>query len=120
MLHLPTDKKKLFLEHNIHSVKEHTAEYELDNRSIYDILNQICKDTDLYWYVKQHMSKRDGRGAFYAIHSRWLVLNHLNITALEAKSALKTSIYDWEKKAWNWEKHIAQHVKYNIILVSLM
>ena len=40
-----------------------TLEYEIDNRSVYDIMVQICKDTDLYPYVKQHKSKRDGRGA---------------------------------------------------------
>ena len=40
------------------------------NRSVYDIPDQICKDTDLYSYIKQHESKSNGRGAFYAIHSR--------------------------------------------------
>ena len=50
------------------------------------ILDQICKDTDLYPYVKQHKSKRDGRGAFYAIHSRWLGSNHVNATASEAEN----------------------------------
>ena len=43
MLHLPLDKNKLFLEYNVHSVKEQTAEYDIDNRSVYDILDQICK-----------------------------------------------------------------------------
>ena len=86
-------------------VKEHTAEYEVDNRSIYDILDQICKDTDLYPCVKQHKSNRGSRGASYAIHSRWLGLNHVNATASEAKMALQT--YDGQKKAWNWEKYVA-------------
>ena len=30
------------------------------------------------------------------------------------------SMYDREKKAWNWEKYVAQHVKYHIILGNLM
>ena len=46
------------------------AEYVLDSRCVYIILDQICKDKDLYQYVKQHKSKRDMRGAFYAIQSR--------------------------------------------------
>ena len=64
---------------------------------VYDILNQIYKDTDLYPYVKQHKSKRDGRGAFYAIYSRWLVLNHVNVTASEAEMALQMTrtVYDF-------------------------
>ena len=28
--------------------------------------------------------------------------------------------YDGEKKAWNWEKYVARHVKYHIILGNLM
>ena len=51
--------------------------------------------------------KRDGRGAFYAIHSRWLGPNHVNATASEAEMALQTSTYDGKKKAWNLEKYAA-------------
>ena len=53
-------------------------EYKIDNRHVYDILDQICKDTDLYPHVKQHKSKRDGKEAFHDIHFRWLGLNHVN------------------------------------------
>ena len=42
----------------VHSVKEHTAEHEIDNRSVYENLNQICKNTDLYPNINQHMLKR--------------------------------------------------------------
>ena len=70
ILHLPPIKNELLLEQDAQTARAHTAEYEIDNRSVYDILDQICKDTDLYPYVKQHKSKNDGRVAFYAIHSR--------------------------------------------------
>ena len=66
-------------------------EYKIDNSIVYDILDQICKDTNLYPYIKQHKSKRDGRKAFYAIHSRWLGPSNVNMTASEAKMALQTS-----------------------------
>ena len=94
---------------------DHTTEYIISNRMVYDILRQICKDTDLYPYIKQHKSARDSRGAFYAIHSRWLGPKHVNMTASEAEMALQMSTYDGEKRAWNWEKYVALHVKYNII-----
>ena len=29
-------------------------------------------------------------------------------------------MYDGEKKAWSWEKDVAQHIKYHIILGNLM
>ena len=59
MLHQPPDKSKLHNKQSVQSVIKHTAVYEIDNRSVYDILDQICKDTDLYLYVKQHTPKRD-------------------------------------------------------------
>ena len=43
MVHLPQDKNRLYDEQSEQSVKEHTAEYEIDNRSIYDIMDHIIK-----------------------------------------------------------------------------
>ena len=111
MLHLPPDKNKLLSENDIQRVQVCTADYEIDNRTVYDILDQICKDTNLYPFVKQHKPKRDGRGAFYAIHSRWLGTNHVNMMASEAEMALQMSMCKEEKRAWNWEKDVARHVK---------
>ena len=48
---------------------------------------------------------RDGIGAFYVIHSRWLGPNNIIVTASEAKMMLQMSTYDDENKAWNWEKY---------------
>ena len=62
---LPPDKNKLHNEQSGQSVIGCTAEYEIENRSDYDILDQICKGTDLYPHVKQHKFKRDGRRVFY-------------------------------------------------------
>ena len=98
----------------------HTAEWKINDRSFYDILDQICMDTNLYSFVKQHESKRDERGAYYHIYSRWLSPNHFDATASEAEMALQTSRYDDKKKAWNWEKFVAWHVKCHIILGNIM
>ena len=94
MLHLPTDKNKLHNEWSAQSIKEHTSEYEMDNRSVYGILDQTCYNIDLYPYVKGHKSKRLGRGIYYAIHSMWLGLNHVNATASKTKMTLQMSTYD--------------------------
>ena len=83
-------------------------------------MDQISKDTDLYPYIKQHKSKRDNRGAFHAIHSRWLGPNHVNVTASGAELVLQKLTYNREKKAGKLEKYVAQHVKYHIILGYLM
>ena len=41
------------------------------------------------------------------------------MTASEAEMALKMSTNDREKKVWNWEKYVACHVRYHIILGNL-
>ena len=60
MIHLPSEKNKLLHETDNQTVQRHMPEYQIDKRTVYDILDQICKDTDLYHYVKQHKPKRDG------------------------------------------------------------
>ena len=52
ILYLTPDKNRLNNEQSAQPIKEHTAEYKIDNRSVYDIFDQICKDTDPYPYVK--------------------------------------------------------------------
>ena len=47
MLHLPSHKNRLQWESNVDKVKDHTTEYIIDNRMVYDILDQMCKNTDL-------------------------------------------------------------------------
>ena len=97
MLDLPTDKNK-FLEKDAQRVQAYTAEYEITNRNVYGTLDQFCKDIDLYPYIKQHKSNRDGRGAFHATHSRWLHQNLVNATGSKAKLTLQISTYDGKKK----------------------
>ena len=52
MLHLPTNKNKLLLEKDAQTVQVQTAEYKIHNRTVYDIMDQLCKDTHLYPCVK--------------------------------------------------------------------
>ena len=61
-------------------------------------MDKICKDTDLYLYVKQHNSKKDDKEAFNAISSKWLGLNHVKATASEAEAALQMFTHGGEKE----------------------
>ena len=47
MLYQPPDKNKLLPEKDVQRVQVHMAEYKIDNRTVYDVMDQICKDTDL-------------------------------------------------------------------------
>ena len=61
------------------------AKYEIGNRSVYHLLDEVCNDTNLYPYVKQHKPMRDRRGVFHAIHLWWLGSNHVNAVESEAE-----------------------------------
>ena len=65
------------------------------------------------------MSKRDGRVAFYAINSRWLGPNHVNVSASDTEAALQMSLYDGKKNTLKWEKYVSSYVKYHINLKNL-
>ena len=55
MLHLPPEKNKLHVI-NVQTVGACMPEYKIDNKTVYDILDQICKDTDCI-----HMSSSTSR-----------------------------------------------------------
>ena len=57
MLHPPLDKNKLHNKKSAQSVKKHMTEYEIDNKSVYDILYQITR-TLLCIHVSNSISPR--------------------------------------------------------------
>ena len=89
MLRIPPDKNRLHDEQSEKNVQQSTRQ----TTEVSNILDHICNDTDLHPYVKQHRSKKNGKGALYAIHSRWLGLNHVNTAASEAKKISKPLTY---------------------------
>ena len=46
------------------SFQEKMAEYKINYRPVYNMLDQICKETDLYLYDEQHKSKKMAEGYF--------------------------------------------------------
>ena len=61
-------------------------------------------------------SKRNDRGAFYAIHSNWLGPEHINAMSSAAEAALEAFIYVSGKKAWDLVQYVSKYVKGNFIL----
>ena len=54
---------------------------------VYELLGQICKDTDLYTYAKQSSPSKMVEG--HSILARLLGQNHTNSTASKAEAALQ-------------------------------
>ena len=105
---MPQDKNRLLMEREASSVKECIVMYKIHN------LQHTLSDLSRYRPVsicQAHKSKRDDRGAFYAIHTRQLGPKTVNMTASEAKSVIQTPTYNGEKN---------QHFKYHIFLKNLV
>ena len=94
MLHLPPDKNKLLSEKDVQRVQ-----VQQQNTKLTTGWSMTSWITDLYPYVMQQKPKRDNRGAFYAIHSKWLGPNQVNTIASKAEMTLQTSTYNGEKRA---------------------
>ena len=58
MLDLPQDKNKLLSEGDVQRVQVCMAKYEINNRMVYDMLDQICKDADLFFLMSSSISPR--------------------------------------------------------------
>ena len=62
MLHLPQDKNRLHNKQRAQSVIKDSADYEIDKKSVYDILNYIFKDANLYPYLRQQRPRGTEEG----------------------------------------------------------
>eukprot|EP00934_Nitzschia_sp_Nitz4_P001810 Nitzschia sp. Nitz4//scaffold191_size41780//52//5493//NITZ4_007461-RA/size41780-processed-gene-0.69-mRNA-1//1//CDS//3329540163//1810//frame0 len=95
------------------------ANYLLDNQKVWDILSGIVSNTECWTYAKKFRVKKDGRGAYKALHTHYLGENNRDNLAAKAEAKLQTLTYDGEKKRWNWEKYVSSHLEQHQILEGL-
>jgi hypothetical protein len=81
--------------------------YLHDRSRVWQTMSEICQDDKSWTYVKPFQRSRDGRGAYRALHTHYLGLNHVNNMANEAESKLARASYDGEKKRYNFESYIS-------------
>ena len=81
--------------------------YKLDNRHVWKIMADLCRDHKCWTYVKPFQRARNGRGAFLGLRQHYLGPNNINNTASEAKANLNNTKYHGEKKRWNFESYVS-------------
>ena len=64
---------------------------------MHDVLDTVCRMTDLCLYEKKFKATRDDQEAFYAIKQQQLGTNHINVTVSKAENSIQISIYDGKK-----------------------
>ena len=78
--------------------------FKVDNAMVYQMFSKMFTDMDAFVYVKQRRGMQDGQAVFFNIHKHFLGPDHVARHAADAKGKLQNSLYDGERKMWDWDK----------------
>lgn len=90
-----------------------------DNRAVWQIISDWCRDDPCWTYVKPFQRRRDGRGAYFGLWNHYLGPNNIDNAATTAERRLEMTSYDGEKRRWNFERFIKIHKDQHTILDNL-
>ena len=75
---------------------------------------------DASWtYVKPAEKTRDGRMAYLGIYNHYLGPQHVDNMANLAEDKLKNTVYNGEKRRWDFEKYVNTHKQQHSVLEGL-
>ena len=101
---------------------ENEAEHPIyvnDNRAVWQVISDWCRDDPCWTYVKPFQRRRDGRGAYLALWNHYLGPNNIDNAATTAERRLEATTYDGEKRRWNFERFVKTHKDQHTILDNL-
>ena len=91
-----------------------------DNSIVWEILENVLKDTMYITYIKSYAKAQDGRAAFKQLHTQLLGTEAINNYASAAERKLQELVLDGKpKKAWGFDKYVLAHKEQHIILEKL-
>lgn len=99
---------------------DRTATFKRDNQRVWVIMATLTTDHECWTYVHPFQRRRDGRGAFLALWAQFLGPNNVDNMAAMAEMTLAKTVYYGEKKRWNFEKCVRQHIAQHTILENLV
>ena len=94
--------------------------FVIDNRSVWKILANICRDHASWTWIKPHQRSKDGHGAYWALWDHYLGPNNVNNMANAAEHWLQTLSYTGEQQRWNFECLVNEHQRQHQILEGLV
>jgi hypothetical protein len=113
----PTDEMIARAPHEAGGVNLPT--YLSDREKVWELLAGICRAHDCWTYFKPAQRARNGRLAFENLFNHYLGPNNVDNMATTAEKRLATSMYDGEKKRWNFERFVRNQVEQHTILNGL-
>ena len=94
--------------------------YLQDRAEVWEKIAAITRESDCWTYVRPAQRTRDGRMAFQNLDGHYLGVNNVDNMSTLAESKLTSTIYDGEKRRWNFEKYVKVHVDQHAILEGLV
>jgi hypothetical protein len=90
-----------------------------DRRKVWDIMSNICGKHSCFVYIKPALRTRNGRDAYMLLFDHFLGPSNVGNMASEAETKLTGTLYNGEKKRFNWEPYIIIHTEQHSFLNGL-
>jgi hypothetical protein len=101
-------------------VPAYTVPFQADNKQVWLKLASICRDKDCWTYIRRYQSTQNGRAAFWALHNHYLGASNVDNMSARAERKLMDTVYNGEKRRWNFEKYVRLHVEQHAVLEDLV
>jgi hypothetical protein len=102
------------------AVPIYTVTFKADNKQVWLKLASICHDKDCWTYIRRYQSTQNGRAAFWALHNHYLGASNVDNMSARAERKLMDTVYNGEKRRWNFEKYVRLHVEQHAVLEDLV
>ena len=93
--------------------------FRQDKRAIWDYMSNICGAHECWIYIKPAQRARDGRLAYQLLFNHYLGPNNVGNMASAAETKLASTMYNGEKKRFNWETYVRIHTEQHSVLNGL-
>ena len=113
------DKNTLHNQQSTQSIEEYTTEYKIDKKVCMTSWIRSTKTLTCI-HILNSVSPRGMAEGHFMLSIRGGLTQTMPTDSIRSQDGAADIKYDGEKKAWNWEKYVAWHVKYYIILGNLM
>jgi hypothetical protein len=87
-----------------------------DRRKVWYIMSNICGKHSCFVYIKPALRTRNGRDAYMLLFDHFLGPNHVGNMASEAETKLTGTLYNGEKRCFNWETYVRINTEQHSVL----
>jgi hypothetical protein len=93
--------------------------YAADNHKVLEIMEEIVRDSNGWTWIKSHSRRHDGCGACWSLHNHYLVASKTDNVQASAEGKLNNTIYQGEKRRFNFERCVQIHKEQHTALDGL-